>query len=146
MPTMLSSGSQGRDSLVMEDVGMDGKKPRHQLVVFYDGSCEGCIKDRARYERWAGTGGDDIYWFDITGREEVLLSLGISPYKALRELHVQTADGEVRSELDAYILLMQRVPRLKPLAWLIGLPLVRPCLSWIYRTWVQLRLERQGRG
>ncbi|MFP2768298.1 thiol-disulfide oxidoreductase DCC family protein [Oceanisphaera sp. KMM 10153] len=125
---------------------MHRKKSYHKLVVFYDGSCEGCIKDRARYEHWAGTGGHDIYWFDITGREEVLLSLGINPYKALRELHVQTAEGEVFSELDAYILLMQRVPRLKPLAWLIGLPLIRPCLSWLYRTWVQLRLERQGRG
>ncbi|WP_375057583.1 thiol-disulfide oxidoreductase DCC family protein [Zobellella sp. DQSA1] len=124
---------------------MDGKKPRHQLVVFYDGSCEGCIKDRARYERWAGTGGDDIYWFDITGREEVLLSLGISPQKALQELHVQTADGEIFSELDAYILLMKRVPRLKLLAWFIGLPLIRPGLSWLYRTWVRRRLEQEGR-
>jgi predicted DCC family thiol-disulfide oxidoreductase YuxK len=125
---------------------MHRKKNHHKLVVFYDGSCEGCIKDRARYELWAGGGGHDIYWFDITGREDVLLSLGINPYRALRELHVQTERGEVVTELDAYILLMQRVPRLKPLAWLIGLPLIRPCLSWVYRTWVQHRLEREGRA
>ncbi|WP_445397008.1 thiol-disulfide oxidoreductase DCC family protein [Zobellella sp. An-6] len=124
---------------------MDGKKPRHQLVVFYDGSCESCVKDRVRYERWAGAENDDIYWFDITGREDVLLSLGISPQKALRELHIQTAEGEVFSELDAYILLMKRIPRLRPLAWLIGLPVIRPCLSWLYRTWVKRRLARQGR-
>lgn len=124
---------------------MDDKKPRHQLVVFYDGSCEGCIKDRARYERWAGDRGRDIYWFDITDKEEVLLGMGISPQQALQELHVQTAEGDIYSELDAYILLMKRVPRLMPLAWFISLPVVRPVLSWLYRTWVRRRLERDGR-
>ncbi|MDP5292309.1 DUF393 domain-containing protein [Oceanimonas sp. CHS3-5] len=124
---------------------MDEKKPRHRLVVFYDGSCEGCIKDRARYERWAGDKGNEICWFDITGREEVLLSLGISPQQALQELHVQTAEGDIYSELDAYILLMKRVPRLKLLAMLIGLPLIRPALSRLYRYWVRSRLEREGR-
>ncbi|OYD25861.1 thiol-disulfide oxidoreductase DCC family protein [Oceanimonas baumannii] len=124
---------------------MDDHKVRHRLVVFYDGACEGCIKDRARYERWAGEQGKDIYWFDITDKEEVLLSMGISPQQALRELHVQTAEGDIYSELDAYILLMKRVPRLKPLALFIGLPVIRPALSWLYRTWVRSRLERDGR-
>ncbi|WMC11323.1 DUF393 domain-containing protein [Oceanimonas pelagia] len=124
---------------------MDEKKPRHRLVVFYDGSCESCIRDRARYERWAGDRGHEICWFDITDREEVLLSLGISPQQALQELHVQTAEGEIYSELDAYILLMRRVPRLRPLAMLIGLPLIRPVLSRLYRYWVRSRLEREGR-
>lgn len=124
---------------------MDNKEAHHKLVVFYDGSCEGCIKDRANYERWAGAGGKDIYWFDITHREAQLKSLGLSPERVMRELHVQTVDGHILCELDAYILLMQRVPRLKVLAWLIGLPLIRPCLSWVYRTWVERRLKRQGR-
>ena len=124
---------------------MDNKEAHHKLVVFYDGSCEGCIKDRANYERWAGVGGRDIYWFDITGQDQVLLDLGLDPGLVMRELHVQTADGTVLWEIDAYILLMQRVPRLKLLAWFIGLPVIRPCLSWAYRTWVARRLKRQGR-
>lgn len=124
---------------------MDNKQAHHQLVVFYDGSCESCIKDRANYERWAGKGGDDIYWFDITGQDAAIAKLGLSPELVMRELHVQTASGEIWSEIDAYILLMRRVPRLKILAWFIGLPVVRPCLSWLYRTWVKRRLQRQGR-
>ncbi|WP_116474030.1 thiol-disulfide oxidoreductase DCC family protein [Zobellella maritima] len=124
---------------------MQGKQDRHQLVVFYDGSCEGCVRDRNNYERWAGEDGKDIYWYDITGKEDVLLSMGISPDKALRELHVQDDQGNIYSELDAYILLMKRIPRLKPLALLIGLPVIRPCLSWLYRTWVGKRLKRTGR-
>ncbi|MBO1518672.1 thiol-disulfide oxidoreductase DCC family protein [Oceanisphaera pacifica] len=124
---------------------MDNKEDHHKLVVFYDGSCESCIKDRANYERWAGEGGRDIYWFDITDQEDVIHNIGLTPEAVMRELHVQTADGTILSEIDAYILLMRRVPRLKLLAWLIGLPLVRPCLSWLYRTWVERRLKRQGR-
>ncbi|MCT7656623.1 hypothetical protein MBH78_22315 [Oceanimonas sp. NS1] len=69
----------------------------------YDGSCESCIRDRVRYERWAGEQGKEICWFDITDREDVLLSLGISPQQALQELHVQTAEGEIfRSWMPTY--------------------------------------------
>ena len=48
-------------------------------------------------------------------------------------------------ELDAYILLMSRVWLLKPLAWLIGLPVIRPALAKLYHKWVSERLERTGR-
>lgn len=119
--------------------------PQDKLVVFYDGSCEGCVKDRADYERWSGKDGHDIYWFDITDQEDLLAKLGLNPDLVLRELHIRLPDGTILSELDAYILLMKRVPRLKPLAWFISLPIIRPCLSWAYRTWVQRRLRRQGR-
>ncbi|MNG11588.1 hypothetical protein D3C84_951390 [compost metagenome] len=84
-------------------------------------------------------------WLDITGRDAELRALGIDPYLALTELHVQDEAGHIHRELDAYILLLSRVPRFAPLAWLIGLPLVRPLLSFAYRRWVLRRLKRSGR-
>ncbi len=54
-------------------------------------------------------------------------------------------EPRVLSELDAYILLMQKVPMLKPLAWLMGLSLVRPALSAWYHRAVHKRLKREGR-
>jgi len=42
-------------------------------------------------------------------------------------------------------LLMSKVPVLKPLAWLIGLPLIRPLLAKIYHWLVNRRLRRSGR-
>lgn len=116
-----------------------------KLRVFYDGACPLCRRERARYERLARSAGDEIDWFDINGRDEELKRLGIDPQKALTELHVEDDKHRVHRELDAYILLMQRVPRLRPLAWLIGLPLVRPCLARLYHWSVQRRLARQGR-
>ena len=112
-----------------------------KLVVFYDGSCPTCIKDRRWYEKLAGKTGESVEWLDITGRDDELRSEGIDPYRALRELHVKDTQGRIHREMDAYILLMSRVPGLKPLAWLIGLPLIRPGLARLYHAWVSRRLD-----
>jgi predicted DCC family thiol-disulfide oxidoreductase YuxK len=82
---------------------------------------------------------------DITGRDEELKARGIDPDMALKELHVEDQNGHIHSELDAYILLMSRVPLLKPLAWIISLPVIRPLLSRLYHRMVTNRLERTGR-
>lgn len=115
------------------------------ITVFYDGACPRCVRDRANYERLAGQGARAVEWYDISGRDEELQAQGIDPLAALRELHVRDPDGVVHRELDAYILLMARVPLLKPLAWLIALPGLRQLLSRLYRALVLRRLRREGR-
>ncbi|MCB1984788.1 MAG: DUF393 domain-containing protein [Burkholderiales bacterium] len=118
---------------------------KEKITVYYDGACPSCIKDRESYEKMAGKAGQDVCWFDISGQDKQLRNLGIDPYKAMTELHVRDQNQQVLSELDAYILLMNRVPRLKPLAWLIGLPVIRPVLSVLYRWTVKRRLRSSGR-
>lgn len=120
-------------------------KPNERITVYYDGACPACVRDRQRYEQLAGEHADEVCWFDITDQDETLEKLGIAPELALTELHVKDADEQVHRELDAYILLMQRAPKLRPLAWLLGLPLVRPILSRLYRAMVRRRLRREGR-
>lgn len=121
-------------------------KPDDKLTVYYDGACPRCVADRRRYERMAGKAGESVEWVDITGRDDELKQLGIDPDKALRELHVRDAAGKLHVELDAYILLMRRTRLLRPLAWLIGLPGIRPLLSRGYHAWVTRRLRASGRG
>ena len=116
-----------------------------KITVFYDGACPVCVRDRRNYEKLAGKNADSVCWFDITGRDGELRALGIDPRKALTELHVRDEDNKVHSELDAYILLLGRVPLLKPLAWLVGLPAIRPFLARHYRRGVVQRLVRSGR-
>ncbi len=120
---------------------MDTRK----LTVYYDGACPGCVKDRRFYERLEGHTDNKVVWLDITGRDRELQHLGIDPMKALTELHIQTEDGRILSELDAYIVLMQRVWPLRPLAWLIALPVLRPWLSRLYHQRVEKRLRETGR-
>jgi predicted DCC family thiol-disulfide oxidoreductase YuxK len=122
---------------------MNQDKPK--IIVYYDGACPKCAKDRRNYEKLAGKAGAYVCWTDITGQEELLREIGIDPHKALTELHVQDENQKILSELDAYILLMDKVPLLKPLSWLIGLPLVRPLLAKIYHWQVSRRLRLSGR-
>ncbi|GGO75592.1 hypothetical protein GCM10011348_00740 [Marinobacterium nitratireducens] len=116
-----------------------------KLTVFYDGACPLCRRQRARYERLARAAGDEVVWFDINGREDDLRQLGVDPQLALTELHVGDEAQRIHRELDAYILLMRRVPRLRPLAWIISLPVLRPLLARLYHASVRRRLKRQGR-
>jgi len=116
-----------------------------KVVVYYDGACPECVKDRCWYEKLAGAEAANVDWFDITGQEEQLREMGIDPHKALTELHVKDENQCILSELDAYILLMRRVPRLRPLAWLISLSLVRPSIAKFYHWQVTRRLQRTQR-
>jgi predicted DCC family thiol-disulfide oxidoreductase YuxK len=118
---------------------------KSMTTVYYDGACPKCVKDRYQYEKLSGNAGKNIHWFDITGQEERLREIGIDPRKALMELHVKNEEQQILSEIDAYILLMHKVPLLKPLAWLIGLPYIRPLLSRVYHRQVNRRLRRSGR-
>ena len=118
---------------------------RNKITVYYDGACPKCIKDRKNYEKLAGKDGDDVVWFDITGKDDELCEIGIDPQKALTELHVKDKNQKIISEIDAYVVLMSKVSVLKPLAWFIGLPVIRPLLSHIYHWQVNRRLRRDGR-
>jgi predicted DCC family thiol-disulfide oxidoreductase YuxK len=114
------------------------------ITVYYDGACPTCIKDRHHYERLSGRAGKNVIWFDITGQNVRLREIGIDPYKALMELHVKNENQHILSEIDAYILLLKKVRLLRPLAWLIGLPLIRPVLAKLYHRLVNRRLQRSG--
>ncbi len=116
-----------------------------KIIVYYDGACPKCVKDRLNYEKLAGKAGENVCWMDITGQEDQLREIGIDPLKALTELHVKDENQQILSEMDAYILLMSRVPLLKPLAWLIGMSLIRPLLAKIYHWQVNRRLRISGR-
>lgn len=118
-------------------------KSTEKLLVYYDGACPTCVKDRRWYEKLAGKTGESVEWLDITGRDEELREQGIDPQAALQELHVRDQHGVIHREMDAYILLMSRVPVLMPLAWLIGLPGIRHVLARLYHAWVERRLAKR---
>jgi predicted DCC family thiol-disulfide oxidoreductase YuxK len=120
------------------------KTERVKITVFYDGACPKCVRDRQNYEKLSGNYAEEVCWFDITGKDNQLRSLGIDPQKALTELHVKDENDRVVSELEAYILLMRKVPLLKPIAWFIGLAMIRPVLAKIYHWQVNRRLKARG--
>lgn len=120
-----------------------------KICVYFDGACPSCVKDRDNYLRLAGKAGQDVEWLDITHKDDELIALGINPNKAIKELHLSITsseqDTQILSELDAYIVLMRRTTLLRPLAWLIGLAIIRPTLSRVYHWLVSRRLSKTGR-
>lgn len=115
------------------------------LKVFYDAACPICRRERSRYESWAGEAGETVTWADVNTHETRLRERGVTPQEALLSLHVEDHRGRLVEGIDAYVLLMERVPRLRPFAWLIDLPGVKAVLTWVYRRWVRRRLAREGR-
>jgi predicted DCC family thiol-disulfide oxidoreductase YuxK len=118
---------------------------KNKITVFYDGACPSCIRDRRYYKLLSGKRGKDVDWFDITDKDNELCRLGVDPKLALSELHVQTEDGQIVSEVEAYIVLMQRTLWLKPLAFMLKVPIVKPLLAMLYHSVVNRRLKRTGR-
>ena len=113
--------------------------------MFYDGACLSCLRDRKRYEWLSGKRAEDVDWFDITDKYHELCHLGIEPKLTLTELHIQIADGEIVSEIDAYIVLIQRTFWLKPIAYILKSPLIKTFLAMLYHRAVNRRLRRTGR-
>ncbi|OUR64984.1 thiol-disulfide oxidoreductase [Methylophaga sp. 42_25_T18] len=118
---------------------------QHKITIFYDGACPSCIRDRKWYEWLSGKRSKDVSWFDITDKGNELCQKNIDPKLALSELHIQTEDGQIIREIDAYIVLMQRIMWLQPIAFVLKLPVVKPLLAMLYHYVVNKRLKRTGR-
>jgi predicted DCC family thiol-disulfide oxidoreductase YuxK len=53
------------------------------IIVYYDGVCPKCVKDRRIYEKLAGKLGESVCWLDITGNGDFLRESGIAPQKSI---------------------------------------------------------------
>ncbi|CAM3696601.1 thiol-disulfide oxidoreductase DCC family protein [Halomonas sp. AOP12-C2-37] len=115
------------------------------INIFYDAQCPLCRKERRRYERWLGHEADDIDWLDVSENEQALRDKGVEPAMALRSLHIETTQGELIEGIDAYRVLMRRISLLVPVAWVLGLPGIKPGVRALYDRWVKRRLQKQGR-
>lgn len=129
----------------MEEGQLNQPSKENKVTVYYDGSCPSCVRDRKWYEKLSGKNSCSVDWFDITEQDEALSKLGIDPELAMKELHVKTENNQILSEMDAYILLMDKTLWLKPFAWILRLRPVNFVVAKIYHHAVHRRLKRTGR-
>ena len=78
-----------------------------RVTVYYDGACPSCIDDRCWYEKHAGK--EAVQWCDISGQDKMLKQKGIDPYEAMTILHIETANGKIINDIDAYRRLFQNI-------------------------------------
>ncbi|MFK0569899.1 thiol-disulfide oxidoreductase DCC family protein [Endozoicomonas sp.] len=114
-----------------------------KVTVFYDGACPICLRALAKWRGQPYT--CDIEWFDITGQDDVLLTLGISPQKAVEQLHILCEDGTILTSMSSYSFLLRHLPHWRLLGILISLPGVRQCLTRGYDAMTRRRLKKEGR-
>lgn len=114
-----------------------------KITVYYDAACPSCRRDRRWYDALAGA--DTVVWFDITNQQSVLAGKGIDPAEAQLKLHVELPDGRVVKDIESYLILLDQIVWLKPLAWVMSIPRIRESLRRYYRKSVTRRLLRDGR-
>jgi len=117
----------------------------NKVMVLYDGACPTCIKDRQWYEKLIGIKNSSIVWCDFNSHQELLDTFAISNYSAMTELHLIVDDEQVVKSIAAYILLLDQIIYLKPIAWLMKIPFIYNRLESYYHKRVQKRLIKTGR-
>ena len=110
------------------------------VTVYYDGKCGLCRKEISHYKKIATEG--QFIWSDITHDAAPLSQLGVSQMDALRRLHATDRNGKLHIGVDAFILIWGQLPTWRPLAILVGLPVVRYIAAMLYNRFADYRFAR----
>lgn len=114
-----------------------------KIIVYYDGACPRCLREMAVY-RWLDRR-DRVIWFNVVGNESELVEQGIDPEAAIKKLHIRLANGEIVKDVEAFAVLWNLIPVLRPLAWIADSGSIRTYLRKWYGRLTMRRLQRQGR-
>lgn len=106
------------------------------ITVYYDGLCPVCRREVEVYQRLDRP--RHIHWQNLGARTDDSLDLDA----AYRLLHVRDADGNLHVGFAGHLLMWQRLPRLRLLAWTL-----RRCRpgAWVAeRIYLWLTTRRPG--
>lgn len=98
--------------------------------IFFDADCRFCVAGRRRWGRVLERRG--FAWLPLQ-TPGTAARLGVPEARLLDELRVLPAGGPALGGLDAVLALLRHVWWLRPLAWLLGLPALRPLVAAGYR-------------
>ena len=108
------------------------------ITVYFDSECPVCGPEVALYRRLERRG--RIAWRDLAGPGEPLRGEPFGLAEALELLHVKDGAGIVHVGLDAHLLMWQRLPLLKALAWALRQwPATRPPFEAMYLAFTKRR-------
>jgi predicted DCC family thiol-disulfide oxidoreductase YuxK len=117
--------------------------------VLYNGQCPICSAEIEQYRAQAQAAGADMRFTDLNTAD--LDGWGLTADTAARRLHVRDGAGAQVAGLAAFVALWQDLPRLRWLARLVRLPVLRHVAEWAYE-WLaapllfQMHKRRQRRG
>lgn len=97
--------------------------------VLYNAACPICRAEIDQYARYSAARGLAVRYDDLNAPARA--DWGIDADTAARRLHVMK-NGQLFTGVDGFIVLWQQMPRYRPLAWLVGLPMIRPLAGLVY--------------
>jgi len=103
----------------------------NNTLALYDASYPRGVKVRQLYEKFIDLKNRHIIWCDFDCHRQLLEQFNISALAAMTELHLITDD--------------QQIIYLKPIAWLMNIPIIYRVLAFYYHKRVQKRLKNIGR-
>jgi predicted DCC family thiol-disulfide oxidoreductase YuxK len=116
--------------------------------VLYNGQCPICSAEIEHYRAQAQAAGADMCFTDLNTAN--LDGWGLTTETAARRLHVRDGAGGQVAGLAAFVALWQDLPRLRWLARVVNLPVLRHVAHWAYE-WLaapvlfQMHKRRQQR-
>lgn len=114
------------------------------ITVYFDGQCGLCRREIGFYQRIASK--QAVTFVDLTDHPDVLVKDGVDRLDALRILHVRKGEQQLVTGVDAFRAIWSAIPPFGILAFLTGLPLIRPVVEWAYARFAERRFKRLGYG
>jgi predicted DCC family thiol-disulfide oxidoreductase YuxK len=102
---------------------------KDETKVIYNGSCPICSREVDMYRRRTEKAGEAVDYLDLN--VAALQAYGLTEDDAARSFHV-VKNGQLIEGVDAFRALWKRTPGFRWLAWLVGLPVVRPVARAVY--------------
>lgn len=106
--------------------------PTCTLTTLYNGRCPVCRPEIEHYARLDAAAGGGNAFVDLYGAGTILAAHGLDQETVKKRLHVVDGAGRVHAGVDAFRLIWAAIPRYRPLARLVDLPLVRPVAVFVY--------------
>jgi len=110
------------------------------ISVYYDGKCGLCSKEINFFKQRAPK--HPILWHDIANEPAQLDGTGVSQAEALMFMHVRDANGGMRTEVDAFIVLWRQFAGWAVLSRIVSLPGIYPLAGLLYRKFAKARFDR----
>lgn len=97
--------------------------------ILYNAECPICNAEICHYQRYTTRRGIGFEYDDLNTSDPA--QYGVTADEAARRLHV-LHEGRVYVGVDAFVLIWSQMPRYRPLAWVVGAPVIRSIARVIY--------------
>ncbi len=107
-----------------------------ELNIFYDGLCPLCSREIGHYRGLPGS--EKLRFVDITSPDFDAKNEGLDPVQVHKVMHVRTADGKIKTRVDAFVEIWRYLPKYQKLIPLAENKLIRPFLNFGYEVFARV--------